>query len=188
MVYIGGFPSDSRLTNLFKIILNQGIHIHAYVTFKHLSEKNEGEYISRVFDEIMNNKFFHIHKPLGPKEIVPEISKYDFGFWASNLVDGTTIEPLFATGNKLASYLEAGIPFIYNKQLVFVDKLMKHYNLSMSFNDKNLKNLKKRLQKISWEKIQKNIVIARNELSMEKNFVRLENFINKVVDFNKENS
>ncbi len=176
MVSVGGFPPPE-----FKDILNQGIHIHLYFTFKHLPEKQEEEYITNLFKGIEKNKFFHIHKPLSPKELIPEISKYDFGFWTAKPSNKVNIEPTFATGNKLASYLEAGIPFVYNKELIFIDKLMKRYGLSISFDEGNLKNLKKRLQQIDWKKIEKNVITARKELNMEKNFVRLENFIKEIV-------
>jgi len=181
MVYIGGFPAPE-----FKSILNQGIHIHVYFTFKHVSEKQEGNYIDMVFKEVKDDKFFHVHHPLNPKKLIPEISKYDFGFWTAKSSSKDYIEPAFATGNKLASYLEAGIPFVCNEELAFVNDLMKKYNISLSFNKENLKSLKKRLQKIDWKKVEKNIIIARKELSMEKNFPRLENFIKEIAeDFDK---
>lgn len=188
MVYAGGFAYESasikKLLSVFKNIMNQGINTHLYVNVKHLSKEQEENYISSIFKELYENNLFHLHNPLNPKELIPEISKYDFGFWADN---NGTMEPIFATGNKLASYLEAGIPFIYGEELKFIDNILKHYELSMSFNEKNLKNLKKRLQKINWKKIEQNILKARKELNMESNRIRLENFIEEVItDFKKK--
>lgn len=188
MVYVGGFPSDPKfsqqLLEIFNTILHQNIHIHTYMTFKHVSEKQENQYIQTLFSNICKNKLFYLHNPLDAKAIIPEISKYDFGFWSSNLKSNGNIEPRFATGNKLSSYLESGIPFIYNKELIFVNNLMKTYNLSMSFDGKTIKKLN--LKKINTKQNEKSIIKARKELSMERNFPRLESFITKISeDFNK---
>src|SRR3989338_4855869 len=74
-------------------------------------------YLLEYFKEIIKQKI-HIHiytKPNTiPKEIIREISKYDYGLWPLDYKlknPKITLEPKLATGNKLSSYLEAGIPF-----------------------------------------------------------------------------
>jgi hypothetical protein len=141
-----------------------------------------------MFKDLIMDNLFHFHSFLNPKELILEISKYDFGFWTTNPVEGESIESNFATGNKLASYLEAGIPFLHNEKFSFLDRLTKKYDISIPFNDKDLKGLGKRLQRINWRKMQKKIIAAREELNMEKNFPRLEEFVKEVVgDFERKN-
>lgn len=46
------------------------------------------------------------------------------------------IEHNYAVGNKVSSYLEAGLPMIYHENTVFLDKLMNSSGLQIPFNEK----------------------------------------------------
>lgn len=59
------------------------MHMHIYTFVSHLPKNEEEKYLKNYFDEIKDNPYFHLHAPLGPKELIPEISKYDFGLWLS---------------------------------------------------------------------------------------------------------
>ena len=184
LVYVGGFRHDYKSKKKAEDIVNniqkQKINVHIYTKEAHLSEKNEKKHIQNFFSPFIKKKYFHLHKALDPKELIPEISKYDFGFWINHAMEN--LESKFATGNKIASYFEAGLPFIYDDQLLFVDKLMKSYGLvGLSFNEKNVIMLKKRLRKLNYKKILKKVQKARIDFGIDKNFPRLERFIEKVV-------
>jgi len=58
---------------------------------------------------------------------------------------------------------------------------MKKYGLQMSFNDKNIINLKKTLKKINWKKNEEKIIKARRELNINLNMIRLEQFFEKII-------
>lgn len=183
IVYVGYLFNDEKsiqkFTFCFNEIMKQKIHIHIYTEVTHIPKKKEKEYIKEFFKSFKNNKYFHSHSPLNPKEIISEISKYDFGFWP--IQECPDIEVKFSTGNKLSSYLEAGIPLIYGEKLNFINKLTKKYHLNHSFNEKNITTLNKRIKKLNYLSLVENVKRMRKDFDMDKNFPRLENFINKVI-------
>jgi len=187
IVYIGFLFNDpasvKKFTKCFKEIMAQKIHIHVYTMITHIPKKQEEKYIKDFFKHLYKDKYFHLHKPLGAKEIISEISKYDFGFWP--VQECPPEEAKFGVGNKLASHLEAGLPSIYDDIMVFVDKFMESHNFNISYNEKNIKNLKKRIKRLNYKKLEKNIIEIRKIFDMDKNFPRLEKFIKKII--NKKN-
>lgn len=183
IVYIGFLfndpPSVKKFTECFEKIMNQKIHIHVYTIIDHIPKKQEEGYIKDFFKHVYKNKYFHLHESLGAKELIPEISKYDFGFWP--LQKCRPEETKFSTGNKLASYFEAGLPFIYDDKSIFLNKIMSSNNIKLSYNRRNLKDLKKRIKKLDYEKMVKKVEKIRKDFDMDKNFPRLEKFIYEVV-------
>lgn len=168
-----------EISNSLNEILNQKIHIHIYGMVSHISKKESDKYFDDMFHKFMKNKYFHLHKPLGPKEIVKEISKYDYGFYLTYIFN--TPEIKLHTTHKLSTFLEAGLPIIYFKGCSFIDKLMGSYNIGASYNRQNLKNLGKNLKKLNYQKLVETVEKAREDFDMDKNFPRLEKFIERVV-------
>jgi hypothetical protein len=183
VVYVGFFFNDPEssqgFVNIFKDLLSQKIHVHLYTQATHLPKKEEKDYNKNLFGPLLNNSYFHVHNPLNPKEIISEISKYDYGIWPIPEIslEGTK----FFTGNKISTHLEAGTPLIYDSQLEFVDNLMKKYSLNFSFNKTNATNLKEKISKKNYPDLEKNVENMRNDFLMEKNFPRLEQFIQKII-------
>ena len=137
----------------------------------------------------LNKEYLHLHNPLEPKELIKEISKYDFGLYFLNeTYSPGDLSPRFLTGNKIASYLEAGIPFFYPDKTEFIDKLMKSYSLALPVKNQDYSNIKKTIKKLNYKKLEKNVLKARQIFLMEKNFPRLEEFIKKIVNEKNEYS
>jgi len=157
----------------------QGIHSHFYLKIEHISNDKEKEQIKNLFAPFSDNKLLHFHPKLNPKQIVSEISKYDFGFWITHGLDVPEVKN--GMGNRLSTYLEAGVPLIYDHHSIFINKLMKSYGLQIYFDESNLSKIKKILEKLNKREIAKKIIDARNDFDMNKNFIRLEDFIKKVV-------
>jgi len=183
IVYPGFFFADPKsfeeYLKIFNDFFKQKIHIHIYSTVNHISKEEESKYSKNLFKELLYNKYFHLHNPIEPKELIPEISKYDFGCWFAYRFDLSEIK--FHTGNKIASFLEAGLPIIYNAECRFLDKLLRYYDIGVSFNKQNAINLKKRVKKLNYKKLEKNVIKAREDFDMDKNFPRLESFIEEVI-------
>ena len=59
----------------------------------------------------------------------------------------------------------------------------KKYGVGISFNEKNIGIIGKKLRKFNFEKQKENIRKAREDYDMDKNFPRLEEFIKKVVEY-----
>jgi len=195
MVYIGsvgleGINSDNYLIKCFKGLINNQIHVYVYTAANVAQKSEEKSVLSKDASEILNSKYFHICKPLDPIGIIKEISKYDFGLLLISVpIPKDHPERGLSIGNKIASYMEAGIPFFYDQMCVFADELMKKYDLNLSISDPaNYKNIKKILKKIKYQKLEKNILRAREDFLMEKHIGRLESFIMNLIKRKKGHS
>lgn len=188
MVYVGGFGGGEKHMNFytafFKKFTDQKIHVHLYVKTHHLSEKDDKKNIKPIIKFSEGNEYLHLEFALPPKELISEISKYDFGLWMDPFfLEGRGHR--FTSGNKLATYLEAGMPCLYTSTFKFVDSLGKKYNLSFPIDTENLDSLNgigDRLKKINYKQLEKNILKAREDFNMSKHIPRLEKFIDKVVN------
>jgi len=181
LVYIGFLFNDPASSKKFKYFLkeliSQKINIHIYTLINHISKEQENNYINNFFSSFKDNKYLHLHfSSFGEKEIVSEISKYDFGIWPV-----PSISKELGTGNKLASYLEAGLPFFCEDTATFLcEKIMKQYKIDLTFNKDNIESISKKIKKLNYEKIIEKIEKARNDFDMDKNFLRLQNFIEEI--------
>lgn len=168
--------------------VNQKINIHIYSRPNSISKEEiirffkQDSQFTRDYESLLKSKYFHFHLPLEPNEITKEISKYDFGLSPKAPVDKPSdIEPCFSMGNKLSTYLEAGIPLISHNSVKFLAKIRDYYQIGVSFEDNKKNNLKSALKKLDYKKLEENIKFARNDFSMEKHFSRLLDFVKKVV-------
>ena len=187
LVFVASAGKQSKENYVYRLkeckyFLEQKIHIHLYLSSNTVCDE---EYEKKLFFEEYKNypniKYFHIESSLDPKSLNKEISKYDFGisphfakFYKFDL------DRRFFMGNKVATYLEAGISFFYRKDNLFVDRLMKKYKLNLNY-PKSMKKFKETIKKLNYTEIEKNIIKARQDYLMEKHFPRLEEFIKKVV-------
>jgi hypothetical protein len=193
-VYVGsigsmGMRSDNYLLQYFNALVEQKIHVHIYAS---RSTVSESKFIDPSYKEgakLLNSKYFHLHDPLSPHGIIKEISKYDFGLLLPS-------EPIpkdkpemggYSTSNKIASYLEAGIPLIYYDKYISIHDILKKYELDVRLGDiEDVVNLKKRLKKLNYKELERKVVEARKDFLMEKQFPRLEKFMKKVISKKKE--
>jgi hypothetical protein len=194
LVFIGGIHYEKETIKnwnlLFKKIIEQKIHIHLYVKGLQLSEKQEKNQIKKSFPNLFSNPYFHVNFEMDIKELNKEVSKYDYGIWVDCIrYKDMRKEYQFATGNKIACFFESGLPFFYNSELKYVDRLMKDYALNLTqidMNKFNLKGLRNRLEKLNYKKLEKNVENARKDFNMKTHFPRLERFIEKVRKIKKQ--
>lgn len=188
IVYAGFFFNDQEsvkiITDNFNEILSQKLHLHVYAHVNHIPKNQAEAYFKDLLERFIKSKYFHIHSPLGPKEIIKEMSKYDYTLWI-NTLNLKLPDNKYHSGNKFASYLESGVPMIYCKESIYIDKLMKQFGLKKLGFNRDLKDLKKRLIKLDYKELEKKTLKAREDFDMDKNFPRLEKFIKKVVESKK---
>jgi hypothetical protein len=186
-VYTGSFYSAKEdidfHINFFKKLLEQKIHLHLYAKTHHLSKLDDKKNLGPIMYYFKDSPYFHLHFAFPPKELIQEISKYDYGMWMDRVRNKEDSEHRFTSGNKFASYFEAGIPFVYTSSFKFIHKLMKRYGLDFPIdtnNMENLKNLAKRLKKRDYWALENKILKARKDFNMTHHFPRLESFIERV--------
>ena len=162
----------------------QKFHTHIYALNELLSRRKDKQMILESFKDFIGTKYFHLHEVMGPKEIIHEISKYDFGVNFSYTHDPGTIEPTYSMGNKFASFFEAGLPILNDEEIRFVGKTIKKFGagISVPFDKKGLKDLNKKLKKLNYKKMEKNIEkVRKKDFNIDNHISRLEDFIEKVV-------
>lgn len=127
LVYTGCISSNSEEKYIYFIPLartmaKQQLHLHIYPS--NLSGvKNRDANIYREYYELdKKEKYFHFHKPVPYKELSKEIAKYDWGLWIHP--EGVTYRTCpekrkVSMGNKLFSYLEAGLPIIVSSHRAY---------------------------------------------------------------------
>jgi hypothetical protein len=175
----------SFLFDYFKEFTKNKIHLHLYTKPNTLSKEEIINSFKKTYKKEIDSKYFHLHDPKNPKELIKEISKFDFGVVITHPYTRTDdpLEAKVGLGNKVSSYLEAGIPFFYPPETEFIDKIMSGYGLRLSLKDeKEIKKIKNMIKKLNYAALENKIKIARKDFSMEKHFPELEKFIEEVVN------
>ncbi len=187
-VYVGSFYGSKEYMDIyirfFEELIKQNIHVHLYVKTHHLSIAEDKKNISPVIEYFKDNKYLHLNFAVPPKELIKDISKYDWGIFVEPLVPGSK-EHKYTIGNKISTYLEAGLPFVYTSSYKFVNKIMKKYNLDFPVNTRTFKDIEKfiaQLKKFDYEELERRVIQARKNFNLNKQMVRLEKFIDKVSD------
>ncbi len=119
LVYIGSIygkevPDEMGYSKFFDFARNlneQRIHFHIYPSPTQTIIYKEYKNLDKELP------FFHFHKSKNPWEIQKEIAKYDFALdvaWFDKAPSVREEKRSTATGNKYATYLEAGLPIIAN--------------------------------------------------------------------------
>lgn len=179
--------SGAYVYDYIRKIIKHKIHVHNYSKSNALSQEElfksfeESEFYES-YKDVLTSKYFHRHKSLNPKEIILEASKYDYGIAPVPENVNTENNPnwKFGVGNKLATYIEAGIPLILEGDATFTSDLVKKYKIGFLHNKETLENLDKEIKKLNYKQLEKNIIKARKDFSMENNFLKLEEFIENV--------
>ena len=184
VVYVGSI--DEEGLEQTKIVLDQKLHFHIYGKNVQLSKEELYEDLNKVFKSMMKSKFFHLHDSVDQKVLPKEISKYDYGLYSFFDQHKPEVVHRVAIGNKVASYLEAGLPVIYFKAHKALSETLNKYKIGIPIRDSSdLKNLKKNLEKNEPEKFTKRILKAREDLCIENDIPKLERFFNKVRIYKK---
>nr|QBM01196.1 hypothetical protein [uncultured archaeon] len=181
IVYVGHIPLDETWSRGMEAITKQGIYLHLYGKTANLTKEEDSKRVEGLYPS--NNKFLCIHEQVPQENLSKEVSKYDYGIYGYKIIGDKRDET--DTGNKLASYLEAGLPIITFDNSGAANNILKKYNVAVIIKRSQLRNLKKVLKKNLSKNLMKNIPRAREELGIEKNIPRLENFFEQVAIYKK---
>jgi len=181
IVYVGHIATNKDWMDNFAKIINQKIHLHLYGRTANLSKEEEKIHLQSIEPSLLKSPYFHLHPAVDQEKLPQEISKYDYGFFSFNNKKSYFVAT--AIGNKIASYLEAGIPILCFKNYVLIDQLISKYKIGISIENNKLKNLRKILSKNKPEKFMKSIPKARREFSIENRLLELERFFDVVARY-----
>jgi len=173
-----GSPLYRSMYEYFYNILKQGFHLHLYSPDGAISETHKRN-ITKDEQELAGR--LHIH-PFSPVDkFSEELSKYDYGInmiYFSDIAKEGAKE--IAATNKLASYLEAGLPILVNKQLKYFADLVQKNKIGLVIEDWNLSDLKSKIKKENYAQLVRNVIKFRDKYSMENNINKFIKFINKL--------
>lgn len=183
LVYVGRVVHKSSYRysdiDIFKKILNQGFSIDVYAMNYDLLH-NDDEY-----KDLLKNPRFTIHKPIYGKDLHQALRTYDWGL----CVFKTNFEKMkpewakTAYGNKISTYLEAGIPTIVNEELAFSASLVKEKSLGITI--ETIEDLKDTIERVDYQQILDTLKNTRKTFTLKGNIDRLLQFIDQTVEVKK---
>lgn len=169
LVYLGNIipRNENHPRSLFPLwgmpeawqsLLEQGLEIHVYNSpFRKLNEPGM-EPIIELSKNFENLKF---HEGLPHKDIINEITKYDFGIILTvvDLDKNENSELLWrgAMGTKLLTYLEGGLPVIINKEFVAMSSLVERNQLGFSVASDEINQIAKQISGIDYQEVRANV-------------------------------
>jgi hypothetical protein len=167
----------NRFADQIRELTAVGIHYHLYP--KPFQNADLSEY-----DQIAaSTPLFHFHKGGRPfTDLHREISQYDYGISLHNY-EITIVQPILPKttfGNKLFTYLEAGLPVLVSSNLEYFSQVVRQYNVGLSVDLARLRELPQFLASVDYEALRRSVLEAREELSMERQIHRLEEFYQEV--------
>ena len=175
IVYIGTVTSMIEgshydLREIFREIADHGIHIHFYVTiwgmrdeaYQHLAEGSD---------------FIHYHGHLNQKELLYEITQYNFGWAGFNENPKNKRHLDTALPNKIFEYISCGLPVLAFPHKNIRDFLSR-YNVGIVFDD--IDEMVSRLRDEDLEDIRMNVLNLRRRFTIEKNISRVISFYKKI--------
>jgi len=180
LVFVGGpwvkWNGHASFDEIISKLSHQKIHFHIY------SSSND-EYLKIHFQEVAKrNRYFHFHEKVPAEKLGKEISKYDYGVHL-DFIDPSIINPNFTKitfGNKILSYIEAGLPVIVSKDCEFTCKFVEENKAGFSIRYADLDNLGNMLNKQNKSKIKENVRKAQQRLLLSKHLIEIEKFYKKV--------
>ena len=179
LVYVGGVyhnhPPHFDTIEMFKEIVDQKFVLHVYATnFEELKEEKE-------YKKLEETGLFYLHEPIYNEKLQREISKYDWGIYIffTNFEKFKKIWAKTAYGNKISTYLEAGLPIICNSELEFVSHVVKSNGFGIVV--ENPSDIKKEIEKVDYRKLVYNLDKGRKNFTIEKNIGKLKKFLDPEV-------
>ena len=185
IVFVGHVGREKEWIQSVEMIVNQGIYLHLYGKTAYLDKNETYSQVGKDYNRVLKNPYFKLHEPVDQSVLAQEISQYDYGIWLGyHNVKRKNIT--IATGNKLASYLEAALPIIHYKHQRAINRIIMPYGAGIPITFSELKNLKNILSKHNPREMMHHAACARNALLMEKHLPRLETFFDDVCAYQSQ--
>lgn len=178
IVYIGCVTSVVNgshydLREIFRRIAEHKIHMHIYPTSNHITKSNE---TYRKLAE--RNRFIHCHDTLDYKNLLYEITQYDFGWVGFNSAkNGNHLD--LALPNKVLEYVSSGLPVI-----AFPHKTIQHFieKYGIGLIIKDVDELPETLRNVNISELEGHVMRSRHKLTVESKISKLVDFYNKMIE------
>ena len=144
--------------------------------------------IEEIVDDIeckklQKSKYFTLHKPIYDHNLQIELSKYDWGlnpaFHKSEAIKKEWLE--ISTGNKMSTYLEAGLPMIINDELSYSADMTVKNGFGLVIEPWTIKEAKEKIENINYKSYLETLKKNRDKFTIGGNIDRLVNFMEKLI-------
>jgi len=172
IVYIGCVTSVVEgshydLTEIFYNIASNGMHIHIYPTNNIITLSSDS------YKELADsNEFIHFHGNMNRKELLKEITQYDYG-WAGFNRAANNEHLDIVLPNKIIEYVACGLPVLAFPHKT-IQRFIEQYGVGLVFDDTD--ELEELLKSGSPSNIRETVLNSRHCFA-------IENQISRVVDF-----
>jgi hypothetical protein len=186
VVYIGGVAGSHRDPQrygsiqfhwLIDLFSKQQIHFHIYPSPTNI----RADYIEYE-QTAKENPYFHFHNSISQSELSAELSQYHFSilpfFSGQNKQSNSKYK--YATAFKLFNYIEAGLPVIVSKDVLFQSWLINRYGCGLSIEKNDLDNLASFVKQTDYNKLLENLIAGREKLSLRKQIPRMVRFYDQI--------
>jgi glycosyltransferase involved in cell wall biosynthesis len=178
IVYIGCVTSlvngsHYDLREIFKRIADRKIHIHIYPTSNEITKSN-GAY--RKLAEC--NRYIHCHATLDYRELLSEITQYDFGWAGFNGVKNRKHLQI-ALPNKVLEYVSSGLPVIAFPHMT-IQRFIERYGIGLIIND--IDELPETLRSANIQQLKENAMRYRSRLTVESRITKLVDLYRRLIE------
>jgi hypothetical protein len=156
----------------------QGIHFHIYPSPSNVRADYEEYEVTAK-----ENPYFHFHAPVAQHELALEMSKYDWGilpFFAGQN-EQSEAKYKYATTLKLFNFMEAGLPVIVSKDIIYQSWILDRYGCGVLIDGTHIKSLRDKITPDKRSAAVKNLLKARQTLSLGQNTGRLLAFYDQML-------
>ncbi len=155
-------------------LAKQGVHFHIY------PNPTLGRLLHQYAcyrDLAKQEGCFHFHDPLPFAQFRKTISGYHWGAWI-HPPEAPQLAKYYwyGIGNKLTVYLEAGLPLVANRELLFGSSIVEANDIGVTFDFADLDRLGERLDAADWSRLRENVGRFREQHSIGRQCHRLVSF------------
>jgi hypothetical protein len=148
----------------WRIILEQGIHIHAYTSYKNLSDPRMSEY-HKLSQDFPN---FHLEKSVEYDELLLLLTQYDYALAHQNNEDSPLRREFwYHLSNNFFTYLDAGLPIITSPTVLAYAHYVSTLKIGVVVSDEELKSLKSILERQNLSLLINNVKLARSKFELD---------------------
>lgn len=163
-------------------ICSQGINYHIFINKWQVSQNIE-DYKDYI-DLMSNSDFFTLHQSENQGNLQEILSGFHFGvsFHDFSVTNHKKMFGRTSIGNKLSTYLEAGLPIITSDNLEYNSAVVKDLGVGFDIPLNDLTSFKQIINDVDYKKMLRNVFKVReNDMSAQKNIHRFFEFIRQIV-------
>jgi hypothetical protein len=188
LVYAGGVAGSHRnpkqygniqFHQLIRTLSEQKLHFHIYPSPSNVkADYEEYEILAK------ENAFFHFHQPVAQQDLARELSQYHFGIHTGFVNDEEHQQSAdkykYCTTLKLFNFIEAGIPVIISKNLIFQCWIVERFKCGFGIERHELENLRPFILRHNYGEATSSLFEHREDLGLKKHTRRLIRFYKKI--------